>query len=78
MKGSMLRGHNKNVWISPHRLLELDRGFPALLSWFKDTEVGDCLFFLQNLVYSPLPGLLFLPKDLNFNLDCGSEDLWLI
>lgn len=62
MTGSMLRGCNKNVWISPHRLLELDRGFPALLSWFKDTEVGGCLFFLQNLVSSQLPGLLVLLK----------------
>lgn len=62
MEGSMLRGHNRNVWICPHHLLELNRGFPALLSWFKDTEVGGCLYFLQNFVYSPLPGLLVLHK----------------
>lgn len=43
MKGSTLRGHSKNVWISSRRLLELDRGFLALLSRLRDTEVGGCL-----------------------------------
>lgn len=77
MKGSVLRGCN-NVWISPHRLLELDRGFPALLSWFKDTEVGGRLFSSFRILSVPhhQAYLFCISIYSDFYLYCGSEDHW--
>lgn len=68
-------------FFSPHRLLELDKGSPTLLSSFlKDTGVGGnfSAFRFLSIPNYQIYYLLVLPRYLDFYLAHGSENLCLI